>query len=271
MKRNEFFGILIILLWSNMLIFGDDNQDIDKEILRIRKELTEVSSQRLEVKNKSMKDYNEHEDYRKRMRKRITSIENDIDSSKESRLTINLQNDSIAALIRTETTRQHQYELMQEVFRKKLIELCGVYNKETYSVPPLSAQKLRTTLSFLQSELKTKNIDFIEGLQRLTQISKDFSELTSSIQITQSSSPLPEIRGTVYRVRIGCIYEAVVDAQATKYALWSGIDSSGNTIWDVHSDPGEATTILTAANIREGKALPAFAQIPLTFLKENSK
>jgi hypothetical protein len=182
-----------------------------------------------------------------------------------------LQNDSLLALIRSESSRQRQYDLMQDSFRKKLIAACSRYLEKTESIPPLAAKNMRSMLSFLQSELTTKNIDNIEGLQRLAQVQKDFDAVTGSIQIAQGSSPVPEIRGTVYRLRIGCLSEAAVDVQATKYALWKGADSSGNALWELHSDPDGAAKIMEAVNIREGKALPAFAHIPFSMSKETKQ
>ena len=100
------------------------------------------------------------------------------------------------------------------------------------------------------------------------QVLKDFEALTGSIQIVQGASPVPEIRGTAYRLRIGCLFEAAVDAEGTKYALWDGTDSTGNQQWNVFKDPENASKVLKAVNIREGKALPAFAQVPFT-MKRN--
>ena len=89
---------------------------------------------------------------------------------------------------------------------------------------------------------------------------KRAEELTGSIQVSQESSPIAEIRGTVYRLRIGAFFEAVVNLKGTECAVWYASDSTG---WKTITDPSVAAEILKAANIREGKTMPAFVNLPL--------
>jgi hypothetical protein len=253
---------LILPLFSSIAAGNVDKSDIDNEINRIRRELTAITAQRREVKENTKKDYKEHSDYLGTIQLRFKSIRADIDSLEKQKVSVRLQNDSLGALLRTETARQHQYDLAQASFRNRLVALCGSYTALAETTPPMSVKTFTTALAFLKSELVGKNIDNIEGLQRLFQIVKDLDDQTAGIQIASGPSPVPDIRGTVYRLRLGTFYEAIVDAQGLNYALWGGIDTAGSEQWTVLHDADGASGILDAVNIREGKKVPSFARLP---------
>jgi hypothetical protein len=154
--------------------------------------------------------------------------------------------------------------LLQDSFRQGLVQLCRLFIEEARLLPPVTADAKVNALAFLQSELTTKNIDNVEGIQRFFQIVNDLEELTGSIQIASGPSPVPELRGTVYRLRIGTLFEAAVDAQGNNYALWAGVDSTGGTVWTTGSENAVAAGILNAINIREGKSLPSLVELPFS-------
>lgn len=269
MIRRRYFIFLPLTL--TLLFFsasGADSYDIDKEITRIRKELSSLSTERQKVREKAKLDFKEHENYRQQMRKRFSILRTEIDSLKKSVVDHRLKNDSLSTFVNAEINKQRQYDLLQDSFRKQLIALCDIYLEEAADLPPMSENGITSVLSFLRSELSSKSVDNIEGIQRLVQVLKDFEALTGSIQIVQGASPVPEIRGTTYRLRLGSIFEAAVDANAVKYAVWDGVDSIGNDQWEVFNDAEGAAKILKAVNIREGKALPAFVEIPFSMTGE---
>jgi hypothetical protein len=92
----------------------------------------------------------------------------------------------------------------------------------------------------------------------MQQIMVRAEEVTGSIQVSQESSPITEIRGTVYRLRIGTFFEAVVNLKGEECAVWYGAGG-----WKTLKDAAVAAQLLKAANIREGKSLPAFVKLPL--------
>ena len=238
--------------------------DIDAEIGRIRKELASIVAEKRQVREKAGKDFEEHSAYLKTIRQRFSSIRNAIDSLNDLQIVEKERNDSLAGAIREEVSRQRQYDLLQDSFRARLVQLCRQFMDEAEKLPPLSSGSTVNALAFLQSELKTKSVDNVEGLQRLFQILNDMEELTGSIQIASGPSPVPELRGTVYRLRIGTLFEAAVDAQGSNYALWTGSDSTGNGEWTTGSDNETASALLNAVNIREGKSLPSLVELPFS-------
>ena len=238
--------------------------DIDAEIGRVRKELASIVAEKRQVQEKAEKDYAEHRAYLKTIRQRFGTIRSEIDSLKNLQIVEKERNDSLEGAIRVERSRQRQFELLQNSFRQQLVRVCRVFIEQVRLLPPLSSGTTESALAFLESELKTKNIDNVEGIQRLFQILGTIEELTGSIQIASGPSPVPELRGTVYRLRIGTLFEAAVDAQGRNYALWTGTDSTGEALWTTGSDNATAAGILNAVNIREGKSLPSLVDLPFS-------
>jgi hypothetical protein len=128
---------------------------------------------------------------------------------------------------------------------------------------PLIMAPTLSSLSLLINDLTSKSIDIVEGCSRLVQILAKLDEVSCGIQISQETSPAPDIRGMVYRLRIGTIFEAVVDTKGEKSALFSGWGQDGAPHWKNLESPVIAMAILQAVNIREGKSLPAFVNLPL--------
>ena len=246
---------------------GADTDDLDAEIGRVRKELASIVAEKRQVREKAQKDYQEHSAYLKSIQQRFKTIRNGIDSLENLEVTEKVRNDSLAGAIRSEIAKQRQYELLQDSFRKRLVDLCEEFAVQAGKMPPITTGSTVNGLAFLGSELKTKNVDNVEGIQRLFQVVNDLEELTGSIQIASGPSPVPELRGTVYRLRIGTLFEAAVDAQGKNYALWNGGDSTDSGPWTVGSDNVTGAQILNAVNIREGKSLPALVELPFSNIK----
>jgi hypothetical protein len=107
-----------------------------------------------------------------------------------------------------------------------------------------------------------KNIDNVEGLHRLVQIVGNMEEYNGTIQTGQETSVVPQLRGSALMLRIGSLFEAVVDEDGKTGALWQGNDSLGQPLWQTVAEAQSCAIILKAINMRESKALPAFMALP---------
>jgi hypothetical protein len=150
--------------------------------------------------------------------------------------------------------------MSQDAMRERLALSCDQIIADLQSAPPMVRQNLVASAALLKNELRNKSTDNVEALNRMQQVLMRAEEVTGSIQVSQESSPITEVRGTVYRLRIGAFFEAVVNLKGEECAVWYGSDSTG---WRAIKNVATATEILKAANIREGKSLPAFVKIPL--------
>ena len=186
-----------------------------------------------------------------------------LDTLKSEIATQSHADDSISSLIKAVLARRHEIELSQDEFRKKLISFCTAVMPEVKSLPPLTMAPVLSGVSLLINDLEAKSVDIVEGSTRLVQILSKLEEAGSSIQISQESSPVPDIPGIVYRLRIGAIFEAVVDVKGERCAVFTGWGADGAPHWKNPESPPIALAVLQAVNIREGKSLPAFVDLPL--------
>ncbi len=242
---------------------GPAPASIDDEIARLRKELvrTQVDAER--VGQEIEKDKKDFEAYRARTAQRISQTQRQLDTLKSETIAQSRDDDAMAARISGVLAQRHEIELSQDEFRRKLISLCSVVMPAVKMLPPLIMAPTLSGLSLLINDLSTKSVDAVEGCTRLVQILSKLDEASSGIQISQENSPAPDIPGMVYRLRIGTIFEAVVDAKGEKCAVFTGWGTDGAPHWKNLDSPAVAMAVLQAVNIREGKSLPAFVNLPL--------
>lgn len=233
--------------------------DRESEIKRLRKELMQLQTERQKNKTDRIKDLNEFKEYQKRTAERLAAVKSETNSINHQVAVQQRRNDSLAALINSANAQSRQAEMSQDAMRENLIVSCDKIIATLQGIAPMVQQNLIASSALLKNELRNKTIDNVEALNRLQQILVRCEEVTGSIQVSQESSPIAEIRGTVYRLRIGTFFEAIVNLKGEECAVWYG----GGGGWKTISDVGVATQILKAANIREGKSLPSFVKLPL--------
>lgn len=236
---------------------------IKKEIKRIRKELLQVQNERLRVQELQKEDRAEFEEYRTKTLSKIREMRDEVDTLKKDLEDQNLKRDSLTGSYMAIKAKEKQIDLQQENFRKVMLINTERLLLLAKKLNPSIREKPVSALKLLKNELSTKSVDNIEAITRLFQVARDMDNGGSSIQIVQGTSPIEEIRGTTYRLRVGTIFEAVVNAAGTMSAIWDGYDGQGNDKWRMVSDPVVSQEILKAINVREGKSLPSLVKLPL--------
>jgi chromosome segregation ATPase len=257
MKRS--ISAILLLSVAAPLVFAQQD-DKESEIKRVRKELMQLQTERQKNKMDRIKDLTEFKEYSKRTAERMAALRSETNSINAQIALQERRNDSLAALINAANAQVRQSEMLQDAMREKLAGSCDRVITNLQSIPPMVQQNLIASAALLKNELRNKNIDNVEAFNRMQQIMVRAEEATGSIQVSQESSPITEIRGTVYRLRIGAFFEAIVNIKGEECAVWYGADSSG---WKTIKDPSIAAEILKAVNVREGKSLPAFVNLPL--------
>jgi len=258
-------GIFVFLILVHNHTFALEQTDTDAEIARLHKEMKQVQAERQRNSDDMAKDKIEATTYDTRTQKRFADINKEIETLKKDIVVTSVKRDSIAALFIIDQNQRTQVTLNEDRLRTTIINTCVKCLGAAQSLPPLASQQIVASVNLLKAEAEDKSIDIIEAMNRLAQIFGRIDEATGSMQVSQENSPVAEIRGTVYRFRIGGLWEAVVDMKGEKAALWKGIDSAGNARWLLLDKPAEAEMLLKSASIREGKALPAFARLPFPF------
>lgn len=257
----RFMIILFTICLSHNLTA--QTNDIDSEIRKIRKELMQVQEERRRVSDEVKKDKTDFETYRKRTLERMRALRIETDSLRNSAAILSLSKDSVDAIINAEKNNTHRYELLQNGYRLSLVAACDTASSYASLMPPLISGRIISALKLLKDELNASTVDNIEATTRLAQICKDMHEQGGTIQIVQGTSPISDIRGTTYSIRIGSIFEAIVNTQGSQAAIWVGGDKDGTPEWKMINDPLISQNILKAVNVREGKSLPALVELPI--------
>lgn len=246
-----------------VLAQDDISEATASEIKRLRKELMQVQEERTTVAEEKDKDAEDFQAYRKTMLRRMRHMRSEIDSLQGVHRDYRSMSDSLSALINAEKSRKKQLELTQDAYRSDLLRACDRALETAGGLPPGVASKTRSALTLLKNELTAGSVDNIEATNRFFRIWRNMDGASTSIQIAQGTSPVPQIRGTAYTLRLGTIFEAVVNAKGTRAAIWEGWTDEGRPEWGLVEDPAVAAEILKAVNVREGKALPELVEVPL--------
>lgn len=243
---------------------------ISAEIQQLRKELAQTASERQKNREEAEKDAVAFKEYRDKMEKKVRAIRTESDSVQREITVLGKRIDSLTALIGVAQSQRKQVELRQDQLRSRLsgsVERLSAWARPRLA--PLVAAHAHTSMTLIKTELADKSIDNVEAVNRLAQVCNQLEDAAGSIQASQETSPAPEPRGTVYRLRIGHLFESVVDLKAQQCAVWDGNGADGAARWTLASDA--AAQVYLAANIREGKALPSFVTIPLAVAADTAR
>ncbi len=241
----------------------EDIQETESKIKRIRKEIHEVQKERSRVKNDLAQDKDEFKEYRRRMSKRIRAMRHEIDSIQDEVQQYEIRKDSLSGEVASLKSSQQQYELRQDYYRKALLRGLDTLENEVQQLPPGAIEKIESSLQILKNELNTKSVNNVEATTRFFQIVENIGNAGGHIQVMQGKSPVSYMRGTTYRIRIGSFYEAVVNPEGNKAAVWLGEYENNEAVWRQIKEPAVAGRILKAVNVREGKAIPSLVSVPM--------
>ncbi len=252
-------SIIILLSFAASFTFAQKGE-LENKIKRARKELMQLQTERQKNRLDMAKDVNKFKEYTKRTAKRHAAVMDETATVQKQIKEQRRKNYALSAKVNSAKAKSKQLDMAQDELRKALADACDQIITELEDIPPMARQKLVASAALLKNELRNKNVDNVEALNRMMQILSRADEVTGSIQTSQESSPITEIRGTVYRLRVGSFFEAVVNMKGTECAVWY---SGSGKKWETIKDPSVATDILKAATIREGKTIPEFVTLPL--------
>ncbi|NLP01199.1 MAG: DUF3450 domain-containing protein [Fibrobacter sp.] len=259
MIRILFFFLVLLL---SGLEAGAEQGSVDEEIARVKKELAKIESERSKVKKERAKDKAEFDSYQSRTARKISALKGQIDSTENQIKALSSVRDSLESRLLSVNTGMKQQELLQKRLREKLLLSCNDLLAESERLPPLASEQVRGSIIYLRSEITSGSIDNTEALHRFVRIAHDMKILSREVQVAEGISPVKQISGTVYRLRVGCVFEAVVDSRGEK-AFYREENE-----WKPVEDPAVAASLLKAVKIREGKTVPVLVNLPFASVKE---
>lgn len=251
-----------VCLCCFLFCWGQDS--LASEIAGIRKEIEEINKEIVEVSEQKNSDLKKFETYQKRTQRYHEEIKKENDSLSAEIQKERKKNERLDRTLTSIINKSKQIKLRDEHLKNQLIAVCVSLDSLCGNLPPLLITKYQNNLQFLISELKTNNCSSVEGLFRISQIIHKLEESIMDIQISQGISPIADIKGQIYRVRVGAIFEAVVNNDGSMAAVWDKKEKSG---WRVISDETLSKKLLTAIKVREGKTVPQLVSIPLSINK----
>lgn len=249
--------------WLGIVLAQGSDVVHEKEIARLRKEIARVKAECVVMLDDAKKDQQDFELYKRRIAEKKRESTMELDSLRNRISREQQASDGLASEIKQTQDAQQELSLSQDAFRMDLVDACVKLRRLMGTYTPLVQQQLAAAVDILKNDIASKTIDLSEGISRFVQITARAEDIGTSIQVVQEHSPIPEITGTVYRLRIGTFFEAAVDEKGETGALFTGWNQSGAPLFKLIKTPGIAGELLKAVQMRERKALPSFISIPL--------
>jgi hypothetical protein len=202
-------------------------------------------------KAKTDADRAEFEAYRARQSGYRASQEALLDSLRGDEQRLRRDADSSSRRVYGIKARQKEHAARREAFRQHLVSLCDDLDRTLRALPPANVRPQLQALSFLNDE----------GVERLWQIVFTTVDNAEQIEVYSGASPVDQIAGHGYFVRIGYAYLAFINDEGTAGALWTAVADSSGT-WETLSDPSVLSALHDSIRIREGKSVPRIIAIP---------
>lgn len=258
-----FRGLMIICSLMMGRAQADNlSSDLSSEIARMQREIRQVQAQRQDLQREAQNDKLAYEAYKKRALQRRDDVSHATDSVRQLMDNFKIRNDSLAAKLVAVNAAIHQQELQRETFENVLIAAVIKLQSEVYHFPPLISEQYRGSISYLLGELQAQSVESTEAMYRFVRIVQDLRTVLQDIQVVEGASPVPELKGSVYRLRIGGVFEAIIDMPGKNAFLWSGNSDEGKPHWQKVTEEKVCAAIMKAVKIRDGKTIPELVELP---------
>ncbi|MEO6094829.1 MAG: DUF3450 family protein [Fibrobacteria bacterium] len=244
--------------------FSQEDVEVENQLRRAKKDNEQLDKERAKVRQATLDDYQQFKEYQQRARQQFGALKQKNDSLNQVASRLRGRNSGLGANINGIKSRQREYDINQEKLRGRLEELCDTLLQITEVLSPMLSEKQSASIRFLKSEIHAATSDNMESMSRLFSILTELENRLMDIEVDQGSSPLPSITGIVYRLRIGGIYESIVNENGTQAALWNAQDRK----WEAVDDKDVAARIRKAISIRAGKTVPELVTLPLSLKKD---
>jgi hypothetical protein len=252
----------VLCFGRGVALLAADIDEVDREIARLKKEVNRVQAQRNDEAQQAKKERLEFKKYGERIAERTAAITRQTDSLSAEVRKANLHNDSIRSLLSVVASRIREQELQRQRLREVILRAAHSLESEIARCSPLVGEQYEGPINYLISEIEAGSVDHTEALYRLMRIVGDVRTAAQEVQVVETASPVPQLRGTVYRLRIGSVFEAVVDVQGAKAFIWNGKAENDDDRWIAAALQEDVASIFTAVRIREGKTVPELVRLP---------
>lgn len=263
MKYPTALGAVVAVLCCTVVCFAADSGEMDRELRSLKKEITRVQGQRQREAEAVKKEREEFRAYQERTKQRKANIGVQTDSINGVQQQTQRRNDSLRAVLTSVQARIREQELSDKRIHAVIIVGVKKLQEELPYLPPLIRDQYEGPISYLLSELTAGSVESTEALYRMVRIVQDLRNVAREIQVVEGISPVTQLRGMVYRLRIGAIFEAIVDTEGRNAFLWTSAEGDHDSVWVPVDNKATATALLKAVHIREGTTVPELVELPL--------
>lgn len=250
--------LILLGLAFPVLSFAQDEVELENQLRRAKKDLEQLEKEREKVRKATQEDYQQFKEYQQRARQQFRALKLKNDSLNQVASGLRVKNSAMGSRINAIKSQQREYDIYQDKVRTKLEQLCDTLLQVAEALSPLLSEKQVSSIKFLKSEIQAATSDNLESMNRVFSILNDLENRLMDIEVGQGASPLPNITGVVYRLRIGGVFESIVDENGEQAALWNFQDRK----WDLVQDKDVAVRIRKAVSIRTGKSVPELVHLP---------
>jgi hypothetical protein len=185
-----------------------------------------------------------------------------VDSLRKDAAALIYESDSLTRAIESAKMSARNYDLRRDNFRKLLIGFCSELVELLESLPPGNLLNQVSAVNFLKGELETRSVDESEALERIWQVLNTLASASQSVDVYSSASPLPEIKGQVFFIRLGLVSTAVIKEKGEEGAIWVNSDDSTGGKWIVIEDDTQRAELWNVVQVREQRAIPQLVSVP---------
>lgn len=243
--------------------FAQPPDEVEREIVRLKAEINRVRSEREDQVTQARRDRTEFEEYRKRNAERKASLLRQIDSTSEQTSLLKLKNDSLEAAISGVQSRLRESQLLETGIADVILRASESLLGQIPSFTPLVREQYEGPVKYLIADIRAGTVDNTEALFRFMRIVQDMRTVSQEIQVVEGSSPVAQIRGVAYRLRVGGVFEAVVDDAGERAFVWAEGTEGDTARWVEVGNVASAKSIRSAIMMREGKTVPQFVELPI--------
>lgn len=261
--RSLILIVSAVLMVLPTVVFTEEQPVASEELVRFRKELTQIQSERQRNRVEREAEAKDYQAYQGRTAARMAQVCAETDSINSEAAKSRRTGDSLSALVNAFTDKKKQVELSKDNLRQRLARSCDALDSTVSAFPPLARGRISSSLALVKSELLARTMESAEAFARLSQAVSLARDASSSIEASQENSPVADIRGQVSRLRVGTLFEALADQKAEKCLVWRSNAEQLEAPWLPCADRSAPENIVKAVAIREGKALPSFVVLPL--------
>lgn len=243
--------------------FAQPPDEVAREIARLKTEIERVRSEREDQAAQMRRDRTESEEYGKRNAERKASLRRQIDSTHEQARLSKLKNDSLQADISAIQARIRESQLLETEISGVILRASELLLGQISSFTPLVREQYEGAIKYLVADIRAGSVENTEALFRFMRIVQDVRTVSQEIQVVEGSSVVEQIRGVAYRLRVGGVFEAVVDDAGERAFVWTPAAEGDSARWVAVDNVAAAKSIRSAIMMREGKTVPQLVELPL--------